>query len=235
MKVSKSEYLIWCIFFVVGLIFSIIGVLVCTNTFNYVNKIDTVGIISEITTYRGVDGDRAYNVYVTYNVNGREYNSRLNTYASNFYEGKEIDIYYDKDNPYEIGSKSLDYIFLVFPALGLIFLVMGGIGIYVKVNKKNRYKKLKAYGEKIDAIYTKTIVNIGYTVNRMHPYNIICEWVNPVDNQKYTFKSENIWTNPESIIAEKNIKTFPVYLDRKNKTKYIIDIDIIRNNIEDSK
>ncbi len=41
------------------------------------------------------------------------------------------------------------------------------------------------------------------------------------------FKSRNIWSNPEDIIEEKNIKQFPVYIDKNNKKKYFVDIDIL--------
>lgn len=40
-------------------------------------------------------------------------------------------------------------------------------------------------------------------VNGRNPYNIICEWNNPLNGEKYKFKSKNIWKNPERIIEEK--------------------------------
>lgn len=136
MKRSRIENLIWIIFAGVGLIFTIIGIIIVSNIFNYKNKIDTKGVITEISSYRNSNGNRNHNVYVSYNIDGKEYESRLNSYSSDFYEWKEIDIYYDKDNPNKIGVKSLDLIFLIFPVIGLIFLVIGGTGILVKLNKK---------------------------------------------------------------------------------------------------
>ena len=50
---------------------------------------------------------------------------------------------------------------------------------------------------------------------------------------KYIFKSKNIWLNPEHIIEERNIKEFPIYLDNKNKKKYVIDIDSLTENVVD--
>ena len=38
-----------------------------------------------------------------------------------------------------------------------------------------------------------------------------------------------IWTNPENIIEERNITQFPVYIDKNNKMKYVIDIDILED------
>ena len=51
--------------------------------------------------------------------------------------------------------------------------------------------------------------------------------IDPIDQKKYIYKSVNLWTDPEDIIRQKNIKTFPVYIDRKNKKKYVVDIEIL--------
>lgn len=232
MKENKLENLIWIIFASIGAIFVIIGLVVFGNIFNYANKVDTVGTITEISSYRNTNHNRNHEVYVSYTVEGKEYESILNSYSSSFYEGKEIKIYYDKDNPSKIGVKSLDLLFLIFPGIGLIFLIIGGTGILVKINKRKLEKRLKENGELIYANYVETVLNTSYRVNGKCPYNIICEWNNPLDNNKYIFKSKNIWINPENIIEEKNIKQFPVYIDN-NKKKYTIDIESLTKNIVD--
>ena len=210
MKENKLENLIWIIFASIGAIFVIIGIAVFGSIFNYENKIDTVGIITEISPYYSNNKyDRNYEVYVSYIVDGKEYESKLNSYSSSFYEGKEIDIYYDKYNPNIIGVKSLDLLFLIFPGIGLIFLIMGVTGILVKISKKKSEKDLKENGELIYANYVETVLNTSYRVNGKCPYNIICEWDNTLDNKKYIFKSKNIWINPENIIKEKGYKAIP--------------------------
>lgn len=233
MKESKLENLIWIIFAIMGAIFFIIGLLILGNIFNYENKIDTVGTITEISSYRNTHNNINHEVYVSYTVEGKKYESRLNSYSSSFYKGKEIDIYYEKDNPNKIGVKSLDLVFLIFPGIGLIFLIIGGTGILVKINKKKLEKRLKENGKLIYSDYVETVLNTSYRVNGKCPYNIVCEWNNPLDSKKYIFKSKNIWINPENIIEEKNIKQFPIYIDNNDKNKYIIDIDILTENIVD--
>ena len=140
MKENKLENLIWIILASIGAIFVIIGLVVFGSVFNYENKVDSVGTITEILSYRSTNHNINHEVYVSYTVEGKEYKSRLNSYSSSFYEGKEIDIYYDKDNPNKIGVKSLDLLFLIFPGIGLIFLIIGGTGILVKINKKKSKK-----------------------------------------------------------------------------------------------
>lgn len=124
-KMDRVENLIWIIFSILGSVFLVIGLGVCSNIFNKDNKVETIGTISNMYSYRNSDGDTNYNVFVTYIVDGVEYESRLNGYSSNFYEGKRIKIYYDKNNPNKIGSESLDLLFLLFPGIGFIFAMIG--------------------------------------------------------------------------------------------------------------
>ncbi len=227
MSGNRVENLAWLIFTIVGTVFVAIGIILFGSVFNYTNKIETTGIITEIWSSRDSDNNRNHKVYVSYVAEGNEYESTLNGYSSSFYEGKEIEIYYDKDNPNKIGMKSLDLLFLLFPGLGLISLIIGVTGISSKARGKKSEKRLKENGELIYADYVETIINISYSVNGRHPYKIICEWTNPLDGEEYTFKSKNIWSNPEDIIEERNIKQFPVYIDKNNKKKYFVDIDIL--------
>ncbi len=226
MKKNNVENLIWILFAIIGGIFVISGLILSRSILNYDNKIDTVGTITKISSYYG-DDSRNREVYVSYVVDKERYEARLNSYSSSFYEGKEIDIYYDKDDPSKIGVKSLDLLILILPGIGLIFLSIGGGGIIVKINKVKLEKKLKENGELIYADYVETVLNTSYRVNGRCPYNIIVEWNNPLDGEIYTFKSKNIWRDPENIISKRNIKQFPVYVDSSNKKKYVIDIDIL--------
>lgn len=153
---------------------------------------------------------------------------------SSFYEGQEIEIYYNKNNPAQIGISNFDYfLYLIFSSMGLIFAGIGIIGLYLPINKRKKLKKLKENGEVIYATYTETILNRSYSVNGRYPYNIVCEWNNPIDNKKYIFKSDNIWNNPENIIEERKIETFPVYINREKIKEYVVDIEQITENIVD--
>lgn len=231
MKENKIEKLILIVFATIGSLFLITGLIISINRFNYKNKIETIGIITEISKDgRNSDKDN-YNVYVSYKVGKENFESRLNGYSKSFYEGKEIKIYYDKNNPSVIGMKSIDLLFLVFPGIGLIFFVIGVIGLLIKLRKKSKTKRLKNSGKKVYANYIETAINTSYSVNGKNPYYIICEWINPKDNKRYIFKSENIWIDPTEIVENENIKQFPVYIDIKNN--YLVDLDDLTKNIVD--
>lgn len=231
MQGAKSENLVWNIFIFIGLLIIIGGLVGIYFVFQYEGKIETTGVITQISTYETSDDKAEHEVYVSYVVDGEEYESKLNGYSSGFYEGQELDIYYDSDNPNKIGSKSLDYILFLIPVFGLVFLIIGGTGKIIKIKKKSLEKNLRKNGQLIQANYVETILNKSYSINHKHPYNIICEWQNPQNNEKYEFKSINLWENPENIIKEKNITTFPVYINPENMKKYFVDIDILTENI----
>lgn len=234
MKINKAEYMLWIIFSLAGVVFLIVGAtLIFANNSDVEDRVFVTGVITEISSYRDNDGERKQNVYVSYDVDGRRYESKLNAYSSSFKEGKEIEIYYDRNNPTKIGTNVTDILLFVFPAMGLLLVVIGGTGIYKKIKKKQDNRKLKETGERIFANYLEVSTNTSYVVNGRYPYNIICKWTNPEDQEEYIFKSENIWDDPSSIIEEKNIKTFAIYLDPTNKKKYVMDIDEILNETVD--
>ena len=49
MKENKLENLIWIVFTCIGTISLIIGLVIVSNVFNYKNKVETTGIITEIS------------------------------------------------------------------------------------------------------------------------------------------------------------------------------------------
>lgn len=223
MKGDKALKFLWGTFTTMGAIIVIIGLIVFFSVCNYRNKVDTVGVITN--TGNGT--------IVSYNVDGEEHESSFSGYSSSFHVGDEIEIYYDKDDVNKIGSKSLDLLYLILPGIGSIFLLIGVIGLGVLSHKKKKEKNLRENGELVYATYSETILNVNVRVNGRYPYNIIVEWNNPEDGKKYLLKSKNIYFNPEMLIEERNIKTFPVYINPNNKKQYFVDVDILNEDVVD--
>lgn len=85
-------------------------------------------------------------------------------------------------------------------------IVFGGIGIgmiFYKFHKADEKDRLLQTGEKIYANFRDVTLNYSYSVNRRNPYIIICTGKDDVTGEGRTFKSENLWDNPEYIIKEK--------------------------------
>lgn len=231
MKKNSNETIISLFFVFLGSIFFVIGVFLCISTFTQKGKVETKGVITQIESYQDSDGDTHYDVYVSYDVNGRKYTSELSSYSSSFYEGKEMNIYYLESNPSKIGSFSMDLMLLMFPGIGLLCIIVGLSFQLVKLKKKRLLKRLKIEGELVYATYAQTIINTGYSVNGVHPYVILCNWVNPSDGKQYTFKSENLWEDPQYIIESSSITSFPVYITKERVNPYVMDLEILDNNI----
>lgn len=212
---DKIEKIAYGVFFVIGLVFVFIGIGLTFTLYNYSNKVETVGVITRIDENYGTP-----KVYVSYNVNDETRQSTLNSYSSNFKVGKELKIYYDKDNVSKIGNKETDLVFLVFPVMGLIFTIIGSVGLFKNTDKLS---KLKETGELLYADYEEVDINKHYSVNGVHPYNIICNLKEP-DGTIRKVKSVSLWTDPSDIIMDKNITRFPVYVNSKNRKKYYMDI-----------
>lgn len=125
----KAYRLVGYVFLVVGLIFLIVSSLIHYFNNRFISNAESViAQISRIETYRdsGIDEDSInHDVYVSYSIEGFEYVSKLDYYSSSMYEGKDITVYYYKENP-EIVRCKLDYIFyIVFYSMSGIFIVLG--------------------------------------------------------------------------------------------------------------
>lgn len=232
MKPEKIINILWAIFITIGTIFIVIGIVLFVTLSDSDNKAETMAVITDIV-YRGSEGEnRNYDVIVEYEIDGKEYTSHLNVYSSSFYEGKEIEISYDINNPHRVYAKfSYGMFMLVFSGIGSVFFIIGAIGLISDKVKSNRVKELRNNGEVIYADYIKTSVNQHIRVNYKCPFVIVCEWKNPTDGERYLFRSENIWEDPEYIIKEKDIRKFPVYVKPDCYKKYVMDIDEIKNEI----
>ena len=233
MKKNKYENFIWTVFFCIGLFIVILGLIIFFVVFNIPNKVETKGTITKIYSSINHEGKNKQEVYISYTVDGKEYESKFNGYSSTFYEGKEINIYYDQKNPSRIGIPSLNLLFLIFPCVGLIFLIIGGVGLFINIRRNIIIKKLKENGKLVYANYVESVLNTFLDINGRHPYNVICEWNNPEDNKKYIFKSPNLWLNPEILITDKKITSTPVYINLKNIKQYYVDITSLTEDVVD--
>lgn len=127
------------IFLLIGIIFLILSaVFLEVNKSHAEDYIPTEAVISEIR-----NSSDSSDAYATYVVDGKKLKAKLDVYSSDMYEGKEIEIYYDPDNPYDVTYLEGMRIFTtVFSIIGAVLTVIGlipliiGIVIVVKCNKK---------------------------------------------------------------------------------------------------
>lgn len=136
----KKIRIVFLIFIIFGLIFSVGGAFLCVNAFDYDNKSETTAVITAFESYRERAGGKwrtRYKTHLTYEVDGESYNNIVKMYSSSWSVGEEIEIYYDVDNPQNVGSKHTDLALFVIPCIGFFFF-SSGIILMLITHKKEK-------------------------------------------------------------------------------------------------
>ena len=117
---------------IIGIILIFVGIYFYNNNEDYIkNAKATTGIVYyERDSIRSSREKDYYDVYVKYNVNGKEYYERLkgqeisrDTITIGNENGKEITIYYNPDNPAEIKDKSASKGGIIVIIIGVLMVV----------------------------------------------------------------------------------------------------------------
>ncbi|MGN1481156.1 DUF3592 domain-containing protein [Porcipelethomonas sp.] len=222
-SVKKIFIILGILFFTIGIIFVIIGGVVLARNISFMSsaKKTNAEIISiNADSYRKDNRDyTSYDVWIEYTVDGDILEEKLNEYNSYMYEGKEIEVYYDPDNPSDVRMESnvFEFIFLV---IGGIFAVIGAVFLIIVIVTGRRVENLKKSGDKLSGTITDVKRNYSIRINNCHPFKAECKVINPYDGETYLYSSQNITDDITGFIG----MTVTVYVDRNNKRKYYVDI-----------
>lgn len=225
MKTNKVPLIIMSIFAVVGLGMLIGGSALLMNGLKFKQTADKVyATISNIESYRDFDGDLQHQVIVSYIVNGKLYSVSLHEYSSSMYEGKEILILYDPEDPAYIMTTTGMYIApAILLIMGVIFFLAGTIPTIVMIKNNVNDKKLLTSGRVLHATVEEITLNTSYSVNDRHPYILYCTYRDDYLDRTYRFKSDNLWTNPESVLAPGSY--IDVYVNPDDYSRYHVDVE----------
>lgn len=226
MGAKFTEWLIAIVFSIVGAGIIIGGIFIAISSLKFKETaLETTAEVISVSKHTDSDGDTSYTVYVSYNVGGQMYNNSYST-SSYISEGRNIRVYYDKNNPSKMRTTTSSAGGIMMSVFGIPFCAIGLGLLFNKLNKMSGKKTLLENGQRINANLQEVTVNYSYSVNNRHPYLIICQGQD-MNGEIRTFKSENLWDNPEPIIQQKNITTFPVYIDINNPKKYYLSLEDI--------
>ena len=237
MKHDKALKILETVFGLIGVIMLVVGIIVFASGITKKNTYKTTdAVISKIDSYSDSDGDRHYTAYVTYRVPGTSKlnETKLDYYSSSMDVGDTIEVRYNPDNPNEIVV--LDGYWIAAGILTLMGVVFGGsaaVMFIIELRKNIKMKNLLASGQYIMAKIDSINLNINYSVNGRHPYNIICKYYDDYKDVTYIYKSDNLWFDPEEIIASRGIEELKVYIDRSNPKKYYVDTTVLENKVVD--
>ena len=136
---ANGKQVVFSMFAIIGLIFMVVGTVICLKVFDYSGKVEATATITDFETYQKYANGRMHTyhkTHITYDVEDRSYTNIVQMYSSSWDIGDEIGIYYDVDDPYAVGSKDTDLALLVIPCLGLIFFGLGSITLLVSRKKQ---------------------------------------------------------------------------------------------------
>jgi hypothetical protein len=124
----KSAKIVGIVFVVFGILFAIIGTIAgivhlmekddCKYATAYIVKID------EKKT-GNPEFPIEYTTYVEFDINGKRITTKLNTYNSSFYIGKEIEVYYFENDLQTVYKNGSEAFFIIYPLVGVVFAAIG--------------------------------------------------------------------------------------------------------------
>ena len=138
MRVNRKQ-VVFLIFAIIGMILMVVGTVICLKVFDYSDKVETTAIIIDFESYQEYANGRTHTrhkTHITYDVDGSSYTNVVKMYSSSWSVGDEIEIYYDIDNPQNVGSKDTDWALLVIPCIGLVFFSLGAITLLLNRKKQ---------------------------------------------------------------------------------------------------
>lgn len=159
-----------------------------------------------------------------------QFQSSTSSNPPEFSVGQTVPVLYNRSNPQEAQVDSFVQLWLlptVFGGFGIIFMVVGATLFVIPLLSNKNEKWLQENGQKIQTKFSNVEWNTSLTVNGQSPYIIVSQWREPASYEVYTFRSQNIWFNPEEFIKSSGTKLIDVYVDPKNMKKHYMDISFL--------
>ncbi len=229
MKIKSAEgtlNIFGIVFLLVGIIMIVASIMMFVNNKQFEAHAEkTMAVITEIDRYTTGSGDDRtihHDVYVEYRVDRKVYNRMLNTYNSSMYEGKEIEVMYNPDNPDDVRvNENVGSVILII--MGLVFGAIGGGIFFTNVIAGGKRKKLLADGDRVTGTITNVITVMNVRINNRHPFKAEVEVIDPYTGEKYLYSSKQVMDDIFYMIGS----TVDVYVDRNDKSMYYVDLDSV--------
>jgi hypothetical protein len=142
-------------------------------------------------------------------------------------EGESVEVLYDPNNPNKAKINEFISLYLGILVLGIsgVIFFLTGFSFFLSDHaKQKKIHFLQQNGKNITTKFIDVQLNLNITVNGSHPYFICSEWLNPKNNEKYVFESEDIWFYPADFITTDDIA---VTINPENPKEYYMDISFL--------
>lgn len=219
-KVKNKDTIVTIGVFSLGIILLIVSLSIAI--YDYININNSVYITSKIISLAGTK-DVAN---ISYTVNDKEYTNEISLEnGSSLSVGDSTMVRVSIKNPYKlIHSNTLISILSFILGLIMTLIMLKKMIELVKTNKN--IKQLKLSGIYIIAAITEVFINTnGKMHKKVYPYKLRSKYLNPLDNNVYTFDSEDTFINLNDILAKYGTKGVVVYIDRIKPSNYYVDLN----------
>lgn len=156
---------------------------------------------------------------------GEVFTNKLSFSSSEFYEGKELTVYYDPGDPARVVTGVWVIVALVLGGIGLFFLMFFAIFALVGGQKRGRARRLKKNGVLAYADIDSVYVDGSLSVNGRHPWRIRLLYYDAERGEERVLKTTRLWVDPQPAIDQKRLEALPVYLGARNPRRYYVDVD----------
>lgn len=217
MKKSKKGLAIFIAVFGVILVVAAAFIAIRSSVYRK-NGIETIATITRIEHETDSDGDDNASVYVSYTVNGENYEGKLDYYSSFMRVGNTVKIFYMPDDPQDMISAGSNVVLVtIMIAFGIICIGLGTTCVAVPAAKKRRLNRLKKTGRKVNARVKEFDCSGKTRVMGKNIARLVC--VDPDGNR---YETRFLYDNQRYFDIETPVA---VYVDPDDPEKYAIDVD----------
>ena len=217
MKKSKNGLAIFIVVFGAILVAAAAFVAIRSSVYRK-NGIETVATITRIEHETDSDGDDNASVYVSYTVNGENYEGKLDYYSSFMRVGNTVKIFYMPDDPQDMISAGSNVAFVtIMIAFGIICIGLGTACVAVPAAQKRRLNRLKKNGRKVNARVKEFDCPGKTRVMGKNIARLVC--VDPDGNR---YETRFLYDTQRYFDIE---TPGAVYVDPDDPEKYAIDVD----------
>lgn len=119
---------------------------------------------------------------------------------------------------------------LVLGVIGSVFLLISSLFVIPPLLARRRASYLSRHGQAVFAELIEVRRNEMLSVNGMHPWHIVAQWLNPGTGKLHRFTSANLWFDPSPYITQDQVQ---VFIDPHKPKRYSMDTSFLPDLAED--
>jgi hypothetical protein len=214
-------------------LFGVIGIGMCIASIHILiqqkqfikQAVHASGTVIELVQKKSDDG-YTYAPKVIFTTENEEkiiFTSHTSSNPPSFHKEEQVEVLYKKDTPAQAKINAFSTLYmipLVLGSMGFIFALIGIIPGTLVLRRKKQITYLKQFGMRILSTVTEIEYRKNYKINKKSPYRIWAEGINPKTGTPTSFKSNNIWTDPNPYTKKGDTIEVLVH-PQKIKTHYI--------------